>query len=119
MTFSSPLPPLSGGDIQNIHNILLHSILKFQRSSSQIDTPGPGITQRKILVLVNGNKFKKDRQQHKSTSNFVSANSLIAKFLRYGASAIASLGVNASDLLPVRYKEYAEYIGHFLLEFFY
>ena len=52
---------------------------------------------RKMLVLVNGNKFKIDRQQHNSTSNFVSANSLIAKFLRYDASSIASLCVNASD----------------------
>ena len=49
-----------------------------------------------MLVLVNRNKFKIDRQQHKSTSNFVSANSLIAKFIRY-ASSIASLCVNASD----------------------
>ena len=36
-----------------------------------------------MLVLVNGNKFKIDRQQYHSTSNFVSANSLIAKFIRY------------------------------------
>ena len=55
------------------------------------------LAQRKMLVLVNGNKFKKDRQQHNSTSNFVSANSLIAKFTRYDASSIASLCVNASD----------------------
>ena len=46
-----------------------------------------------MLVLVNGNKLKKDRQQHNSTSNFVSANSLIAKFIRYDASSIASLCV--------------------------
>ena len=44
-----------------------------------------------MLVPVNGNKFKIDRQQHNSTSNFVSANSLIAKFIRYDASSIASL----------------------------
>ena len=31
------------------------------------------LTQRKMLVLVNVNKFKIDRQQHDSTSNFVSA----------------------------------------------
>ena len=54
-------------------------------------------SQRKMLVLVNGNKFKIDRQQHNSTSNFVSANSMIAKFTRYDASSIASLCVNASD----------------------
>ena len=46
-----------------------------------------------MLVLVNGNKFKLDRQQHNSTSNFVSANSLIAKFIRQDASFIASLCV--------------------------
>ena len=54
-------------------------------------------SQRKILVLVNGNKFKIDRQQHNSTSNFVSANALIAKFIRYDTSFIASLCVNVSD----------------------
>jgi hypothetical protein len=52
----------------------------------------PPLPQRKMLVLVIGNKFKIDRQQHNSTSNFVSANSLIAKFIRY-----VSLCVNASD----------------------
>ena len=58
----------------------------------------PGrLSQRKMLVLVNGNKFKIDRQQHNSTSNFVSANSLIAKFVRYDASSIESLFLNASD----------------------
>ena len=51
-----------------------------------------------MLVLVNGNKLKKDRQQHNSTSNFVSANSLIAKFIRYDASSIASLFVNQGQL---------------------
>ena len=55
------------------------------------------LSQRKMLVLVNGNKFKMDRQQHNSTSNFVSANSLIAKFIRYDASSISSLCVNVSD----------------------
>ena len=50
-----------------------------------------------MLVQVSGNKFKIDRQQHNSTSNFVSANSLIAKFTRYDASSIASLCVNVSD----------------------
>ena len=55
------------------------------------------LSQRNMLVLVNGNKFKIDRQQHDRTSNFVSANSLIAKFLRYDASSIASLCVNTSD----------------------
>ena len=34
----------------------------------------PTISQRKLLVLVNGNKIKIDRQQHNGTSNFVSAN---------------------------------------------
>ena len=55
------------------------------------------IPQRKMLVLVNGNKFKIDRLQHNSTSNFVSANSLIAKFIKYYASSTASLCVNASE----------------------
>ena len=55
------------------------------------------LSQRKMLVLVNGNKFKIDRQQHNSTSNFVSANSLSGKFIRYDASSIASLCVNVSD----------------------
>ena len=50
-----------------------------------------------MLVLVNENNFKIDRQQHNSTSNFVSANSLIDKFIRYNASSIASLCVYASD----------------------
>ena len=54
-------------------------------------------SQRKMLVLVNGNKFKIDRQQHNITSNFVSANALIAKFIRYDTSFIASLCVNVSD----------------------
>jgi hypothetical protein len=40
------------------------------------------------------NKFKIGRQQHNSTSNFVSDNSLIAKFIRYDTSSIASLCVN-------------------------
>ena len=48
------------------------------------------IPQRKMLVLANGNKFKIDRQQHNSTSNFVSANFLIAKFMRYDVSSIGS-----------------------------
>ena len=47
------------------------------------------VAQRKMLVLANGNKFKIDRQQHNSTSNVVSANSLIAKFIRYDVSFIA------------------------------
>ena len=54
------------------------------------------ISQRKMLVLVNGNKFKIDRQQHNRTSNFVSANSLIAKFIKCDASSITYLCVNAS-----------------------
>ena len=58
---------------------------------------GVEIAQRKMLVQVNGNQFKIDRQQHNSTSNFVSANSLIAQFIRYDDSSIASLCVNASD----------------------
>ena len=49
------------------------------------------ITQRKILVLINGNKLKIDRQQHNS------ANSLTAKFIRCDASSIVSLCVNAFD----------------------
>ena len=58
----------------------------------------PGrLSQRKMLVLVNGNEFKIDRQQHNSTSNFVSANSLIAKFISYEVSSIASLCINVSD----------------------
>ena len=44
------------------------------------------LAQKKMLVLVNGNKLKIDRQQHISTSNFVSANSFIAKFTTYDAS---------------------------------
>jgi hypothetical protein len=32
-----------------------------------------------------------------STSNFVSANSLIAKFIKYDASSVASLCVNAAN----------------------
>ena len=55
------------------------------------------ISQREMLVLFNGNKLKIDRQQHNSTSNFESPNSLIAKFMKYDASSIASLCVNASD----------------------
>ena len=55
------------------------------------------LSQRKMTVLVNGNKFEIDRQQHNSTSNFVSANSLIANFIRYDASFIASFCINASD----------------------
>jgi hypothetical protein len=55
------------------------------------------VTQKKMLVLVNGNNFKIDRQQHNSTSNSVSSTSLIAKFIRYYASSIASLCVTASD----------------------
>ena len=55
------------------------------------------LSQRNMLVLVLGNKFKIDRQQHNNTSTFVSADSLIAKFIRYDASSIASLCVNASD----------------------
>ena len=50
-----------------------------------------------MLVLANGNKLKIDRQQHNSTSNLVSANFLMAKFIRYDASSIASLWVNVSD----------------------
>ena len=50
-----------------------------------------------MLVLANGNKFKIDGQQYNSTSNFVSANFLIAKFIRYDASSIASLCVYGSD----------------------
>ena len=50
-----------------------------------------------MLVLVNRNKFKIDRQQHNNTSNFESANYLIAGFMRYDASSIASLCINVSD----------------------
>ena len=49
------------------------------------------VSQRKMLVLVNGNKFKIGKQQHYSPSNCVSANSLIAKFIRYDAFSITSL----------------------------
>ena len=51
------------------------------------------VAQRKMLVLANGNKFEIDRQKHNSTSNVVSANSLIVKFIRYDASSIVSLCV--------------------------
>ena len=50
-----------------------------------------------MLLLVNGNKFKIDRQQHNRASNFVSANSLIAKFIRYDASSIASLCIEFEE----------------------
>ena len=53
------------------------------------------IAQRKMLVLVNRNKIKIDRQQHNSTSNFESANSLITKFIRYDGSSIVSLCIVA------------------------
>ena len=54
---------------------------------SKISWLGWTVSQRKMLVLIDGNsKFKIDRQQHNSTLNFVSANSLIAKFIRYDVS---------------------------------
>ena len=71
-----------------------------------------------MLVLVNGNKFKIDRQQHNTTSNFVSANSLIAKFIRYDASSIASLCVNASDEIWYISKVFWFYLKHKKKAFF-
>ena len=50
-----------------------------------------------MLVLVNGNKFKIDRQQNNSTSNFVSDNSLTANFITLDASSVESLCINLSD----------------------
>ena len=51
-----------------------------------MDITMQSLTQRKMLLLVNGNNIKINRQQHYSTSNFVSANSFIAKFTTYDAS---------------------------------
>ena len=42
----------------------------------------------KMLVMVNGNRFKIHTQQHNNTSSVVSVNSLIAKFIRYHASRL-------------------------------
>ena len=90
-----------------IYNLLLSFLMLLYRMDQKVCYTDryirwildmtPPVAQRKMLVLVNGNKFKIDRQHHNSTSNFVSANSLIAKFIRYDASSIASLCVNASD----------------------
>ena len=67
-----------------------------------------------MLVLVNKYiKNKIDRQQHKTTSNFVFANSLIAKFIRYDASSIASLFANALDW--IRCYFYSNIYGSILL----
>jgi hypothetical protein len=47
-----------------------------------------------MLAMLNVNDFKIDRPEHNSTSNFVSANSLLPKFLRYDVSSIASIFAN-------------------------
>jgi hypothetical protein len=59
------------------------------------------LPQRKMLVPVNGNKFKIDRQQQNSASNFESANYLIAKY--------AELAEKQRKLGPARSQKNSRY----------